>query len=99
MSRSRQHLSVSNGDWGDTMSRKIYIGVLATVVLSLCACGGGGAVGSIEQPLTSEPARGELNPREVVFVDDGSCPAGSVKRLTGAVDLSGSRQRQCVPKP
>ncbi|MGE0652286.1 MAG: DUF6719 family protein [Alphaproteobacteria bacterium] len=33
--------------------------------------------------LKKEPLPGELRPGEVVYVDDGYCPEGQVKKVTG----------------
>ncbi|WMS43231.1 hypothetical protein RDV64_02180 [Acuticoccus sp. MNP-M23] len=48
--------------------------------------------------LKSEPAAGTLATGEKVLVDDGSCPTGLVKEVTGSVP-GVPRQRECVPAP
>jgi hypothetical protein len=51
--------------------------------------------------LKEEPARHALKSGQVVLVDDGSCPAGQIKELTGGKgEGAGSirRTRRCVPK-
>jgi hypothetical protein len=35
------------------------------------------------QVVKKEPPMGRLQPGEVVLVDDGTCPAGQVKRVVG----------------
>lgn len=56
------------------------------------------------ETLKKEPAMGQLKPGQVVFVDDGRCPAGQVMRVTGGdhVKAGGTkqveRQRTCVKK-
>lgn len=56
------------------------------------------------QTLKQEPAMGQLRPGQAVFVDDGSCPKGKIKKVTGGdhIEVGGraqvKRQRQCVPK-
>jgi hypothetical protein len=55
--------------------------------------------------LSQEPERGKLHGGETVLVDDGSCPAGQIKQVTGGSDrVPGSdlpragapRERVCV---
>ena len=49
--------------------------------------------------LTAEPAIGKLGPGATVLVDDGTCPAGQVKQLTGGNMAKGqARLRSCVPR-
>jgi hypothetical protein len=52
------------------------------------------------QTLTREPAAGELRLGQRVLVDDGSCPAGQIKQVTGArLTAAGvERARGCVPR-
>jgi hypothetical protein len=52
------------------------------------------------QYLKEEPAYGDLRHEQVVFVDDGTCPAGEIKKLTGGnMQRSIQRQVQCVKRP
>jgi hypothetical protein len=51
--------------------------------------------------LKEEPKRNLLKHGKVVLVDDGSCPVGQIKEVTGgkndaATDVK--RTRRCVPK-
>ncbi len=49
--------------------------------------------------LTTEPAIGKLGPGATVLVDDGTCPAGQIKQLTGGNMGKGqARQRSCIPR-
>jgi hypothetical protein len=51
--------------------------------------------------LSSEPSPGQLNAGQRVLVDDGSCPAGQIKQVTGGSNLSGGashRTRRCVKR-
>ena len=41
--------------------------------------------------LAKEPVAGHLNPGQRVLVDDGSCPVGQIKELTGGTN------RNCGP--
>lgn len=67
-----------------------YMGFIIPIVFALgCA------------PNYSEkPPPGSLRPGEVVFVDDGTCPPGKIKKITGA-DRQRSKPRQvrCVKRP
>ena len=51
--------------------------------------------------LKEEPKRNLLRHGQVVLVDDGSCPAGEIKEVTGGKDDAAKqvrRTRRCVPK-
>jgi hypothetical protein len=54
--------------------------------------------------LKKEPQMGALREGQVVLVDDGFCPAGQIKRVTGGnhVKVGGTkhieRSYKCVPK-
>ncbi len=50
--------------------------------------------------LTREPAVPDLRLGQRVYVDDGSCPQGQVKEVTGSrLTASGiERTRKCVPR-
>lgn len=50
------------------------------------------------QMLKQEPPKGSLKSGAVVLVDDGSCGAGKVKRVTGA-SAGVPRKKECVAKP
>ncbi len=50
--------------------------------------------------LKAMPPKGSVRQGEVVYVDDGSCPAGEVKKITGGNQMTGvPRQVECVKKP
>lgn len=50
--------------------------------------------------LKQVPKDGVLSPGEVVLVDDGRCPAGEVKQVTGGNKAKNvPREVKCVPKP
>ena len=52
----------------------------------------------------SEPPMGALKEGQVVLVDDGSCPAGQIKKVVGGnhVKVGGwkniERERSCIPR-
>ncbi len=54
--------------------------------------------------LKKEPPMGALREGQVVMVDDGSCPAGQIKEVTGGNHvLAGGfkhvvRTRRCIPR-
>ncbi len=63
--------------------------LLVLSVISLAGC---------QNVLKSEPPSGTLALGQKVLVDDGSCPKGQVKQVTGSVK-GVPRQRQCVAEP
>lgn len=76
-----------------------------TIKCLLCACflltatGGIAAAPSIEI-LRELPARGVLRLGEVIYVDDGECPPGEVKKIVGGSQKAGvARQVTCVKRP
>ena len=54
--------------------------------------------------LKQEPPMGQLREGQVVLVDDGSCPPGQIKQVTGGnhVKVGGTkhivRTHKCIPK-
>lgn len=62
---------------------------------------------SAAQKMSKEPAEGELRPGQKVLVDDGSCPTGHIKEVTGGSNRNQApgapttgipRQRNCVKR-
>ncbi len=50
--------------------------------------------------LKAEPPKGTLLQRKVVYVDDGTCPKGQVKEVTGGNrEKSVPRTVRCVKRP
>jgi len=50
--------------------------------------------------LKEMPAKGVLRLGEVIYVDDGKCPVGEVKKITGGNQKTGvGRQVECVKRP
>lgn len=50
--------------------------------------------------LKEMPAKGALRLGEVIYVDDGKCPAGEVTKITGGNQKAGvARQVECVRRP
>ena len=58
------------------------------------------AAASAVEVLKEEPARNSLPRGKVVHVDDGTCPAGMIKEVTGgSQDRNVPRKVQCVKRP
>ena len=58
--------------------------------------------------LATEPRNGALVPGEIALVEDGSCPPGQVKQVTGGSNRvygtdfqrnGNARQYACIPRP
>ena len=50
--------------------------------------------------LKKMPERGEIPYGKVVYVDDGECPKGEVKEVTGGSDVKAiPRKVRCVKRP
>src|SRR5262249_33522711 len=48
----------------------------------------------------SEPPAGSLRQGQVILVDDGTCPAGQIKEVTGGRSNERvQRTRRCIPRP
>lgn len=55
--------------------------------------------GSQREFLKVEPPDGTLPAGRAVYVDDGTCPVGQVKKVIGGSREQGTqRQRECVPR-
>jgi hypothetical protein len=76
--------------------------ILSVVGLAIAACCADSAMAA--QVLKKEPAMGQLQEGQVVLVDDGTCPAGRIKQVTGGNHVKAGgrkyieRQRKCVPR-
>ncbi|MGH6805922.1 MAG: DUF6719 family protein [Ensifer adhaerens] len=69
------------------LSRVLAVGA-AAVAFSACS-----------QTLTAEPGPGKLSSGVKVLVDDGTCPTGQIKQITGGNNAAGiSRKRECIPR-
>ncbi|QFY63020.1 hypothetical protein FZ934_22105 (plasmid) [Rhizobium grahamii] len=64
----------------------------------LIAIGTIAALSGCQSILKAEPPKGTLATGQKVLVDDGSCPAGQVKQVTGATPGT-PRIKECVPMP
>jgi hypothetical protein len=74
---------------------------ISSVLLALLALV---AVAEAQPIVQREPPMGQLRPGQQVYVDDGSCPRGQIRLLTGGnhVDVGGTqrvrRVSRCVPR-
>ena len=83
------------------MRAPVFVAVAAAVLIASEA--------NAQPILKREPPRGSLRPNDIVLVDDGRCPKGQIKRVTGGTfGASGargsggavtSRGRTCIPRP
>ncbi|MBU2410415.1 MAG: hypothetical protein KKC79_17410 [Gammaproteobacteria bacterium] len=68
--------------------------------LCLWAATGAWAASTSVDILKEEPPKGTVRRGDVIYVDDGRCPAGEVKKITGGNTQAGvARQVECVKKP
>jgi hypothetical protein len=73
--------------------------MLAPLAAFLFALGPGTSPGA-EEPLKKAPRSGEIPYGKVVYVDDGKCPEGEIKEITGGSrEKSIPRQVRCVKRP
>jgi hypothetical protein len=71
-----------------------FIAVIVSSVAILAAS----AVIAHAQVLKSDPPAGTLAAGHKVLVDDGSCPTGQIKEVTGALDRHSYRVIRCIKK-
>jgi hypothetical protein len=82
---------------GGTWMRMATLVFVSAAVLTL-------VTPAVAQILKTEPRMGALREGQVVLVDDGTCPAGQIKQVTGGnhVEVGGfkqvKRQRRCIPR-
>ncbi|UVK42342.1 lipoprotein [Mesorhizobium sp. AR07] len=60
---------------------------------------GAAMLSGCNQTLKSEPSPGTLTFGTKLLVDDGTCPAGQIKQITGGHGSKVRRQRKCIAKP
>ena len=81
-----------------TLVRRMHWRVAAATVGAalLGAC----AIGQPAAPLKEVPGAGTVPRGDVVYVDDGRCPAGQLTKITGGSQKTGvARQTECVKRP
>lgn len=73
---------------------------VGAAVLCLFVGGTTWAASTPVEVLKEMPPTGSVRQGDVVYVDDGRCPAGEVKKITGGNQKTGvARQVECVKKP
>ncbi|CAN5707228.1 hypothetical protein BH11PSE13_BH11PSE13_10140 [soil metagenome] len=79
------------------MTRCVWI---RTALAGLLFTAAGVAVSAPTEILKEVPAKGAVPRGDVVYVDDGKCPAGEVKKIIGGDQKTGMpRQVTCVKRP
>ena len=74
--------------------RRCLVPTFALAILGLLAPGTADAA-----TLTKEPGKGALRYGVRVLVDDGACPKGQIKEVTGGKSSRGiKRTRRCIPR-
>lgn len=74
--------------------RSAFIATLGFAVLLPCA------TWAAIEVLKEEPPKNSLPRGKVVYVDDGTCPAGEIKEITGGSQEKGiPRKVRCVKRP
>jgi len=77
---------------------KMRTHIVATM-LGLAACLPSVCQAKVEY-LKEEPPKGTIPLGKIVYVDDGTCPSGEVKEMTGgSLQRSIPRQVRCVKRP
>lgn len=72
----------------------------AAATLLLFAAGATWAASPPIEVLREMPQTGSVRQGDVVYVDDGRCPAGEIKKVTGGNQKTGvARQVVCVKRP
>jgi hypothetical protein len=63
----------------------------------------GGSEASAQTIYKREPPAGEIKAGQKILVDDGTCPKGQIKEVTGGTRINGmpgvKRTRTCVQRP
>ena len=80
--------------------REAITAAVAAAVLCLFVGGTTWAASTPIKVLKEIPPTGSVRQGDVVYVDDGRCPAGEVKKVTGGNQKTGvARQVECVKRP
>jgi hypothetical protein len=76
--------------------RSIRLVMATTGFTALVACASHGQVAYFKK----EPPVGELPYGKIVYVDDGACPGGEIKEVTGGTREEGIPQEvRCIKRP
>jgi hypothetical protein len=76
-------------------------GTVSVITAVLCFAASSLARGEQKiEYLKEEPPTGSLPHRKIVYVDDGTCPKGEVKEITGGSQAKSiPRKVRCVKRP
>lgn len=90
----------SKGMGQSTMSKRRPIAAAAVIAVAVTIVAGRATA----EVLKKEPPMGALREGQVVLVDDGSCPAGQIKEVTGGNHVAAGgfkrivRTHRCIPR-
>lgn len=77
-----------------------FASAVGAALFGVFICGAASAVAAPVEVLKTMPAQGSVRQGDVVYVDDGRCPAGQVKKIIGGNQKTGvARQVECVKRP
>lgn len=77
-----------------------FASTVGAALFGVFICGAASAVAAPVEVLKTMPAQGSVRQGDVVYVDDGRCPAGQVKKIIGGNQKTGvARQVECVKRP
>jgi hypothetical protein len=87
--------------WGIGAGRWVSaVAPVSAAVLHVFVVGAVWAAPASVEVLMQMPPKGSVRQGEVVYVDDGRCPAGEVTKITGGNQKTGvARQEECVKRP
>ena len=91
----RRQCKAANTGWSSAV-----FSAVGSALFSALICGAASAVAAPVEVLKTMPAQGSVRQGDVVYVDDGRCPAGQVKKIIGGNQKTGvARQVECVKRP
>lgn len=77
-----------------------FASMVGAALFGVFICGAASAVAAPVEVLKTMPAQGSVRQGDVVYVDDGRCPTGQVKKIIGGNQKTGvARQVECVKRP
>lgn len=84
---------------GGPVSNLLRYAIAGAVLFGVNVPGSVNAASTV-QVLKEMPSKGSVRQGEVVYVDDGSCPVGEIRKITGGNQMAGvSRKVECVKRP
>lgn len=83
-----------------TKVRRLLLCTPAGMALFCVSVAGSANATQKAQIVKEMPMKGSVRQGEVVYVDDGSCPVGEIRKITGGNQSTGvSRKVECVKRP